>query len=450
MAGARGRHMDHAIGLSRAVSAASDPMQLTQRVVEQAHVLVAGADGAFLALWDEGDYLTYVCGAGQLAPYVGFKLHVDGSLSGIAVRTGKLVYSDDTAVDPLVDAEACSRLNVASTVCVPLMRDSKSFGVLNVSSSRPHAFTDADRLVLSNLAAFVGVVVGAAADIDRVTKALFVNFDPGQSDDAPRLRSGAREQLESRYIANVLNPELADLVSSRRRIEEALERRAFSMAFQPVVDLETGRIFGFEALSRFFDEPSRTPDQWFTEAREVGLGVELELAAVEMALGLQPRLPSDAILAVNAGPDTISTERMVRLLRDADARRLVVELTEHAEVEDYLSLVDAIAVLRNTGARLAIDDTGAGVSSLAHILKLSPELHQAGSCAHGRHRPRSGSSCFGIVACEFRRRHRGSHRGRRNRDVRRVRGASRSRDPLRTGLLLGPARTPRASGSVQT
>jgi len=362
--------MDEQSRLSDAVRHSSDPLHLMQRVADQALVLVCGAGGVFIALRDDGDLLTYVCGAGFLKPHVGLKLNVDGSLSGLAVRTGQVLRCDDTTTDSRVDGDACRAVGVLSTVCVPLMRGGRSFGVLNVSSSQPRAFDDGDELVLGGLADFLSVAVASAADLERVTSALFAEGSPVVGSAQRAVDPDSTRQ----FVANVLSPHATDQLAARQRIERALEPGAFSVVFQPVVDLEGGQIHGVEALARFHEQPVRTPDAWFSEAHAVGLGVELELAAVELALMHQPRLPEDWVLAVNAGPRAITSPELIRLLESADARRVVVELTEHVEVSDYPRLVRAISDVRETGARLAIDDTGAGVSSLAHILKLSPEF----------------------------------------------------------------------------
>src|SRR5580704_7107303 len=113
-------------GSNRGIS--SDPMQLAQRVVEQALALIPGATGSLVGLLDHGDFVTYVCGAGHLAPHVGFRLGVEGSLSGVAIRSGTVVYTDDSSTDPRVNAESCRALDVCSSVCVPLMRDGVAFG----------------------------------------------------------------------------------------------------------------------------------------------------------------------------------------------------------------------------------------------------------------------------------------------------------------------------------
>jgi len=91
------------------------------------------------------------------------------------------------------------------------------------------------------------------------------------------------------------------------RITRALTSDALTIAFQPVVDLRRGTVAGAEALARFALEPRRTPDIWFNEAWDVGLGIELELAAIRRALRSLPELPEGSHLALNASPQTGAT-----------------------------------------------------------------------------------------------------------------------------------------------
>ena len=159
------------------------------------------------------------------------------------------------------------------------------------------------------------------------------------------------------------------------RIERALGiERAFTMAFQPICSLDTRRAIGAEALARFRGPPERTPDLWFAEADEVGLREELELAAVSRALEGLSELPDQVFLAINASPTTTATAALHQLLAAVDADRIVIEITEHAPVADYDELNAALDRLRGIGARLAIDDAGAGFASLRHILSLGPEI----------------------------------------------------------------------------
>jgi len=77
---------------------------------------------------------------------------------------------------------------------------------------------------------------------------------------------------------------------------------------------------------------------------------------------------------VNVGHDIMDSPELLTQLRAIDARRVVVELTEHLQVQDYPSLIEAIRRIREGATRLAIDDTGAGFAGFAHILKLAPDL----------------------------------------------------------------------------
>jgi len=141
---------------------------------------------------------------------------------------------------------------------------------------------------------------------------------------------------------------------------------------QPVVDLATGARMGAEALSRFPAEWGRTPDVVFAEAHSIGLGHALELQALERAAEHLDRV--DGYIAVNASPATVLTPECTELLGRLPLDRVVLELTEHDAVEDYVRLSAVLAPLRAAGLRLAIDDVGAGFSSLRHIVVTSPDV----------------------------------------------------------------------------
>jgi EAL domain-containing protein (putative c-di-GMP-specific phosphodiesterase class I) len=146
------------------------------------------------------------------------------------------------------------------------------------------------------------------------------------------------------------------------------------MVYQPILDLGTGEVLGAEALARFGTEPQRSPAQWFVEAAEVGLGIQLELAAIRRAAEGFALLPPAAFLSVNASAETIRSPALLDTLAGLPAARLVIELTEHEPVGDYSLLLTPVARLRELGVRLAVDDAGAGFASLQHILQLAPDL----------------------------------------------------------------------------
>lgn len=183
-----------------------------------------------------------------------------------------------------------------------------------------------------------------------------------------RLEQQVREQAErERRLA-------AERRIRRERVEGVLAEGLLRVVFQPIVELATGRVIGAEALARFECEPRRSPDAWFAEAAEVGLGPDLEVAAVREALAQAGALPPGTYLSLNVSPATVFAGALDDVLAGAPCERLVVELTEHHEVTDYERLNGALGPLRAAGVRLAVDDTGAGFASLRHILRLGPEV----------------------------------------------------------------------------
>jgi EAL domain-containing protein (putative c-di-GMP-specific phosphodiesterase class I) len=158
------------------------------------------------------------------------------------------------------------------------------------------------------------------------------------------------------------------------RVGQVVAGNGLSMVFQPIVDLLDGSIIGAEALSRFTGGPRQPPDIWFQDAHLVGLGRDLEVAAIVSAVRQLPDLPPGAFLSLNASAATIVSEALAMCLDDHPAHRLVLELTEHDHIQDYTTMLEPLAALRSRGVRLAVDDAGAGFASLQHILKLQPEI----------------------------------------------------------------------------
>lgn len=145
------------------------------------------------------------------------------------------------------------------------------------------------------------------------------------------------------------------------------------VVLQPIRHLESGRDIGFEALVRF-PKLGEGPSEVFAAAWQLGVGIEVELAAVSAALQLLDQVPEPAYLAVNLAPDTLVEERLAELLYSSQPERLVLEITEHAPVADYARLLNRVEHLSSLGARLAIDDVGTGFSGLDHILQLEPSI----------------------------------------------------------------------------
>lgn len=141
---------------------------------------------------------------------------------------------------------------------------------------------------------------------------------------------------------------------------------------QPIVELATGRRVGAEALSRFPQEWDRAPDVCFAEAREIDEGDRLELLAVRRAA--EHLAAVSGYVAINVSPDTLVTAPCADLLAQLPVDRIVLELSEHHPVQDYDRIKAVLAPLRSRGMRLAIDDVGAGFSSLRHIVVTGPDV----------------------------------------------------------------------------
>jgi EAL domain-containing protein (putative c-di-GMP-specific phosphodiesterase class I) len=145
------------------------------------------------------------------------------------------------------------------------------------------------------------------------------------------------------------------------------------MAYQPIFDLKDNEVVGLEALARFTSPPDRSTDTWLAEADAVGRLLEMELACLRTAIRDLGRLPEDAYLSLNVSPAMAIAPELHEVLGALPAERLVLEMTEHARVDDYPALKAALGTFRERGVRLAID-AGAGFASLRHIVLLHPDF----------------------------------------------------------------------------
>lgn len=158
------------------------------------------------------------------------------------------------------------------------------------------------------------------------------------------------------------------------RLQTTINTEQFNIVYQPIVQLAQKKIIGYEALTRFSVEPLRSPDVWFNEAAEVNLQEALELATISKALEALKRIPNDIYISLNASPETILKPSLSQLLFNYTLERLMLEVTEHASINDYAQITAALKPLRDGGMRLAVDDAGAGYASFRHILKLQPNV----------------------------------------------------------------------------
>ncbi len=146
------------------------------------------------------------------------------------------------------------------------------------------------------------------------------------------------------------------------------------LAYQPIVDLDQGRVVGYEALARF-GPGHRGPGPWFAAADSVGRLPELEALVLEQALDTRGSVPGGCWLSINVSPSAVLSGPVWNVLSAAgDLSGVVLELTEHEHVANLSRLRRRLDTVRESGGVLALDDVGAGWSGLRQVVELRPEI----------------------------------------------------------------------------
>ena len=157
----------------------------------------------------------------------------------------------------------------------------------------------------------------------------------------------------------------------RGELAAVLAARAFHPVFQPIVNLESRAVVGYEALTRF--DSGQRPDLCFADAWSVGFGSELEIATLEAAVAAGKQLPTGVWLDLNVSPRLLADPERLRTVLWEAGRPLVLEVTEHEVIEDYDFVRGAFHALGND-VRIAVDDAGVGIANFGHIIELRPDF----------------------------------------------------------------------------
>lgn len=225
--------------------------------------------------------------------------------------------------------------------------------------------------VISMLEAGAVAYIAKGDSTDEILRAIRRSID-GRATLSASIAHHAAEAL-----AEFHSYKLRSVPKHRRaadRIGRALSGDGLTIVFQPIIELRDGAVIGVEALARFSLRPRRPPDQWFSEAGTVGLRTELEVVATRNALRAADGLPREIDLFVNVSPATLCSAELRSVIAETTLEHIVFEITEHAPVDDYDALAETITSLRHAGVRVAIDDVGAGFSSLRHVIRLRPDF----------------------------------------------------------------------------
>ncbi|MGH2465737.1 MAG: PAS domain S-box protein, partial [Candidatus Limnocylindrales bacterium] len=221
-----------------------------------------------------------------------------------------------------------------------------------------------EAFAMSNLAVLAGAPIHAAGELVAV-------LTIGLSFGNPRLAQATHLLAAAVDFAGVLSAVAGNAIVDRRnatatriRLLRLVTNREFHPVFQPIVELESRRVVGFEALTRFDD--GTPPDVMFLAAERSGLAAEFELGAIRAAIDASSKLPAAAFLALNISPAVLLANlTRVRQLLQRAPHRVVLEMTEHEPIADYDALRAALARLGEV--TISVDDAGAGYASMRHI-----------------------------------------------------------------------------------
>ena len=169
---------------------------------------------------------------------------------------------------------------------------------------------------------------------------------------------------------------LSTIEHTLRRIDLDAE---LSLHFQPIVNVATGRLIGFEALARWHNSElgNVPPDVFIAVAERTELIGTITQVLLRKALAAARSWPDDLILSFNLSMrDLVSHATILQIVSiiegsGIDPRRIIIELTETALMQDYEQVQDSLRILRSMGLKVALDDFGSGQSSLSYVHQLS-------------------------------------------------------------------------------
>jgi diguanylate cyclase (GGDEF)-like protein len=185
--------------------------------------------------------------------------------------------------------------------------------------------------------------------------------------------------------AVIFSPDHEAVIRRAGLVDHALRHADFSrefwLAYQPIVEAGSLRTLGFEALARWScpGYGHVGPDVFVPAAERLRLIGKLSEALLRTALAAAKTLPPTLRIAFNlsaqdvTSPETVSALRRIILQSGLAPDRIDLEITETAVMRDFALAQDSLALLRQTGVRITLDDFGTGFSSLSHVHRLKPD-----------------------------------------------------------------------------
>jgi diguanylate cyclase (GGDEF)-like protein len=156
------RHLLAIIETQTEIAASDLDLDAVMRLIATRAQELTRANAGAIEIVD-GDEMVYRVTTGEATPFLGVRLKMATSLSGLCVAEGRVLRSDDTSTDPRVDAEACRRVNARSMLCVPLVHQGETVGVLKVYSPEAGNFVDGDVETLELLSGLIAAHMSHAS-----------------------------------------------------------------------------------------------------------------------------------------------------------------------------------------------------------------------------------------------------------------------------------------------
>jgi len=254
------------------------------------------------------------------------------------------------------------------------------FAILQASISEPSETT--------SLMARIIEVIGAPFDLDGhqvvVGVSIGVALAPADGADSNQILKRAdmalyRAKAEGRDTYRFFEPEMDARMQARRALEldlrKAVTNGEFELYYQPLINLKTGQISGFEALIRW-NQPDRgiiLPGDFIPLAEETALIVPIGEWVLRQACAEAAKWPSHISIAVNLSPAQFKTGNITQTVINAlahsglPAGRLELEITESVLLLNSESTLNTLHQLRAMGVRISMDDFGTGYSSLSYL-----------------------------------------------------------------------------------
>ena len=191
-----------------------------------------------------------------------------------------------------------------------------------------------------------------------------------------------RAKREGRGQFRFFEEEMDRQVRTRARLElefrHAVAQGQVAPYYQPLVELATGQVRGFEVLARWLHPTDGMimPDVFIPIAEDTGLIGEMTLSLLRQACIDAQGWPADTMLSLNISPvqlrDKLLPDRLQGVLaaHGFSPNRLEVEITENALVSDFAAAKEILSVLKSHGVQIALDDFGTGYSTLHHLREL--------------------------------------------------------------------------------